>query len=160
GQLLGQLLVQRGHAGADRLRQVLLDDELRLDGLIDQRADQLLAAVLLLGLEVDQHLIEQAGFLGLRLSGSLGLDLFGGTHDLPSWPSGPSGVPRPSCPATFFSAASSLRSCSSSFSSASERSTLVSRSRSLLRVSSSLRSGSTCCTTRAGSKSSSELNFR
>ena len=71
----------------------------------------------------------------------------------PEEPSTPSSVD------SFLISSSLCRIRSSKVSRSSERSTLVSKSRSLSRVSSNLRSGSTCWTTWPGVKSSIELNL-
>src|SRR5262249_26627338 len=154
GELLGQGRVQGGDALFDRLRDVTAVGERALEGLVGQGRDQLLGPRPLGLLGGRNHLIKEAALLlDGRTGGRRRRLLWGRTHDLTS------SLLAPSSDWSFFSSSVFWSTLSRRASRSSERSTLLSRSRSLSRVSRILRSGSTCWTMRPGSKSSMWLNF-
>src|SRR5262249_27225318 len=159
GQLLRQGRVEGLDAGLDGLRDVLAVGHRALEGLVGQGADEVLGPRTLGLLGRRDHLVEEAGRRGLGGRGRrLGGFELTCTHYLSSLvvAAGAAGALRSTD--SFFRSSAFWSTRSRSPSSSSDRSTLVSRSRSLSRVASSFRRGSTCWTIRAGSKSSIELN--
>src|SRR5262249_61085319 len=159
-QLPGQGGVEGLDAGLEGQGDVFAIRHRALQGLLGQRADEVLGPRTLGLLGGREDLVQQTGRRGLGGRGrDRGCFELRGTHEFSSV------VVAPGVAWEFRSADSFFRSSvfwstrSRSPSRSSERSTLVSRSRSLSRVASSFRRGSTCWTIRAGSKSSIELSF-
>src|SRR5262249_23531602 len=144
GQLLGQGGVEGLDAGLEGQGDVPAVRHRALQGFLGQRADEVLGPRALGLLGGREHLVEQTGRRGLGgLRGRGGFELRG-THEFSSAVGAPGAAWLLRSADNFFKSSVFCSTRSRSPSRSSDRSTLVSRSRSLLRVASSFLRGSTC----------------